>query len=148
MPSRPRHFALRCAALAPLAALVTIALAPSTACTFPTVEYADADASAEASAEADASTEADASAEAGPPAPPCNVSNRCADLTRQCFEGLKKDYESCTRQCSKPDMNACVDMCKATAAAQLAQCIMSCESCGQTDGCANGTANCHMILGY
>jgi len=117
------------------ALLAGIAIAPSAACTFPTVEY----------------TSSDAAAPTTPPPPPptaCNVSTRCAGIAQQCGAEVAKNYESCTRPCAKSEnMSSCLADCSSTRTTKLGQCATVCENCGHTDGCADAAANCAALVG-
>ena len=90
-------------------------------CTFPSVDYVDASLA-------------------------CNVATDCANQAVKCGSDARRRSTTCENSCSpnKPD---CKANCRSTRASEITQCTTQCTSCGQSEGCLNGTANCEALVG-
>ena len=108
--------------------LWALALAAFAACSFPSVEYADA---------------ADADTASG-----CIVTGNCAEDANKCGGDAAREHISCGQKCfGKPDPT-CQNACDTTFDAKVSQCTALCESCAQQQqGCSDAAASCQGLVG-
>lgn len=115
-------------------ALAACAAVPALACTFPAViDYEDGGAS-----EAGAATME---------TPACPAPASCAADAQKCSSDALKEYDACVHPCSGKPGDTCLATCNSALSAKLSQCNGICQSCAQSQGCANAASSCKMLVG-
>jgi len=107
--------------------LLALVLAPMAACTFPDVEYE--------------------TPSADQLAPACDLPAVCQTPADHCAKKAASNHDACIKKCGVGIMADC-GACDAAQEEDLSKCLVKCETCSSTNGCADAaTTSCKAALG-